>query len=266
MARLLDDAAMFPPGNASAEQALREHLSHRSSAVAPFVGPLLVSVDRWADLLAAHRDAGEPLLDVVQVGAVATPEDLPPAIRLQGVEVAVTAAPLPDAGPGQSLAAELRDDATLHSLLAEVAAAARAGRAVVAKFRTGGTTPEAFPDEATLARLLRAAVGLGAPFKLTAGLHRAVRSTSERGFEQHGFLNVCWAVDVALAGEKSSAVEEVLAEREPEAVAAAVRALTAARRAAVRRAFVSFGCCGVLDPLDDLMRLGLLRLPDRSPS
>lgn len=263
---LLDDAAMFPPGNASPEQALRAHLGYRSSAVAPFVGPLLVPADRWPQLRTAHRDAGEPPLDVVQIGEVAVPDDLPASIRVRAVEVPVPSPPLPDPGAGRSLAAEVRNDAALSALLAEVGASARAGGDVVAKFRTGGTSAEAFPDAATLAGFVTAAVAAGAPFKLTAGLHRAVRSTSEEGFEQHGFLNVCWAVDLALSGEATDAVEEALLERDADAVAGAVRALPPARRAAVRRAFVSFGCCGVLDPLDDLVALGLLRIPGRAAS
>ena len=254
---------MFPPGNASAQQALEAHLGYRSSAVAPYVGPLLVSVDRWTELGAAHAAAGRPKLEVVQIGDVAVPGPLPAGVRLRGVEVPVTSLPLPDPGPALTLAAELTAGAGLKPALAAVATGP--GR-YLAKFRTGGTTRDAFPDEVTLARFLTSAVDAGAPFKLTAGLHGAVRSTAPAtGFEQHGFLNVLWAVDVALSGGDERSVAAVLAERDADVVAGAVLSLSPQRRRAVRRSFVSFGCCGVLDPLRDLHRLGLLRLPD-SPS
>ncbi len=40
--RLFDDAAMFPPGNASAADALAGHLRYRDAWFADMVGPLLV--------------------------------------------------------------------------------------------------------------------------------------------------------------------------------------------------------------------------------
>ncbi len=41
-------------------------------------------------------------------------------------------------------------------------------------------TPDAFPTEGELAAFLRAVAGRGSPFKLTAGLHHAVRTTSRQ--------------------------------------------------------------------------------------
>ena len=42
---------------------------------------------------------------------------------------------------------------------------------------------------------------------------------------------------------------------------AAVGALSDATAARVRRRFRSFGCCGVLDPVRDLVALGLVEEP-----
>ncbi len=41
-AGLLDDAAVFPPGNASVPDAVRLHREHRASWFAPLIGPLVV--------------------------------------------------------------------------------------------------------------------------------------------------------------------------------------------------------------------------------
>ncbi len=55
-AGLVDDAAMFPPGNAPLERALAEHLTYRQSGYAELVGPLLVPAARLAELADAVAD------------------------------------------------------------------------------------------------------------------------------------------------------------------------------------------------------------------
>ncbi len=97
------------------------------------------------------------------------------------------------------------------------------------------------------------------PFKLTAGLHHAVRSTDPvTGFEQHGVLNVLVATRVAQQGGGAAEVAAVLAQRDPATLLAFVGAWDDATCADVRRSFRSFGCCGVTDPIDELVGLGLL--------
>ena len=69
--------------------------------------------------------------------------------------------------------------------------AALADTGLRAKFRTGGTTADAYPDERELADAIHQSLTHDVPFKATAGLHHAVRNTdTATGFEQHGFLNV----------------------------------------------------------------------------
>src|SRR5437764_5232024 len=48
MLGLVDDAAVFPPGNASVPDAVRAHRQHRSSWYADLVGPLLVRSSQTA--------------------------------------------------------------------------------------------------------------------------------------------------------------------------------------------------------------------------
>src|SRR5687768_11428860 len=46
----VDDAAIFPPGNAPLEQAVRDHVAHRTAEYADLVGGFVVSDVKVADL------------------------------------------------------------------------------------------------------------------------------------------------------------------------------------------------------------------------
>ena len=127
------------------------------------------------------------------------------------------------------------------------------------KLRTGGTTVAAFPTETDLARAIRQVTRQRLPFKLTAGLHRAVRHRDPAtGFEHHGFLNVVLATAAALAGSPTSSIASILGIRSPVIVAAAMRRLSPGTARSVRRQFESFGTCSIDEPLGDLVALGLL--------
>jgi hypothetical protein len=71
-------------------------------------------------------------------------------------------------------------------------------------------------------------------------------------------LNVLAAVLAARQGADRAALVEVLAERDAAAVAKEVRSWTRADGKAVRERFLSFGCCGVEEPLAELRELGVL--------
>jgi hypothetical protein len=136
-----------------------------------------------------------------------------------------------------------------------------AGTRAHVKLRTGGTTAAAFPTEAQLATAIAGCLARDLAFKCTAGLHHAVRHTAAgTGFEHHGFLNVLVATAALLDGAGTTDAAHVLAERSPDALAAAARQLDDARIARLRASFRSFGTCSVTEPLDDLRALGLLAL------
>ena len=265
---LVDDAALFPPGNAPMGEALAEHAGHRGAWYADLIGPFLCPASRVDDLVdelpadrqlvvvlvvdvsgdGAHQAlravAADPRLTLVAVEAaqVALGEDTAAVggnlTRLPGVtgylEVPRT---------GFEAALELVGQTGWHA----------------AKYRTGATTAAGFPAEDELAAFIRAVTERGLPFKLTAGLHRAVRHTDPvTGFEHHGVLNVLVATRVGQQGGSPVEVTSVLTERDSAVLVEFVREWDAAGCADVRTALRSIGCCGVTDPIHELADLGLV--------
>lgn len=259
VAGLVDDAAMFPPGNAHPTTAISQHRQHRAAWYAPVVGPLLVHVQRWPEFttaFSADESSGDNHpLSLVLLGTTSVPVDCPTAITVIGFETPATDDAIPTAPEGAGLAVEIT--AAQLDLLPAIGA-----RGSVGKFRTGGTTSQAFPDEAALARVVRASATARVPMKYTAGLHHAIRFTDPAtGFEHHGFGNLLLATAAAQQGFSADAIAAVLAERRPAIVADRLAELSEDEIAATRTAFTSFGCCGVGDPVRDLVQLGLLTAP-----
>lgn len=290
---LVDDAAIFPPGEAPLPEAVCAHREHRQAPYADLVGPFVVSDTRLPELLEQVRPrAGEdpagplPTSVVVTGGAGA----IEPAVRwatgpglldLRSIEFAlrdeadlahnarrvVTAV-------DQLVASGLLDDETVlyvepprvhdqpptHSWLAALDELAAMDHRL--KFRTGGVTADAFPSAAELATYLDAALDRELSFKCTAGLHHAVRHRVGEGFErpvdQHGFLNVLLATRATLDGSATDEVAALLEEQDPDAVAGAVHETGADALDSARRWFTSFGSCSVREPLEDLTTLDLL--------
>src|SRR5829696_2897131 len=137
-------------------------------------------------------------------------------------------------------------------------------RSVTAKFRTGPTPTWAWPDESVLAGFLDAVVLHGLPFKLTGGLHHAVRGT-HGGEPMHGLLNVLIATHEALHGAEARELAGLLARQETEVLVTAVSAIHTDDAERVRRSFRAYGCCGVLDPLTELEALGLIPTKELHP-
>ena len=254
--RFFDDAAIFPPGNAAMEDAVRAHVAVQGSPLGRHVGPFVCSAPRLPALGDAVVKSGVESLDLALVtpagqaqAAISAAHD-DPRLRLRAVEVSGTHAgdSLPTVPEGAQLFVE-RSVKPPFDL--------PPGGAL--KLRTGGETADAFPDDTRLAAALASAVREDLRFKLTAGLHSAVRHTdTTTSFEHHGFLNVVLAVHAALTG--SDDLTPILAERDPAVVAAAITELDEGARGRVRSHFLSFGTCSFLEPIDDLRRLGLVSL------
>jgi hypothetical protein len=278
--RLIDDAAMFPPGDAPLERAVSEHLGHRAAWYGGLVGPLLVrtaDVAELAGVVAAQGLRGALAVGVIAPGGVAEARAALATARARPeLEVVAIELPLASAGDLSADWTELgaggrrvwwevaagESDALGDSVRGQLDRLARAVPPAAlggAKLRTGGVTPEAFPDEALVARFLRHAIDVDLTFKLTAGLHHAVRRTDpDTGLEQHGVLNVLCAIKAALNGAEEPGLEEVLAQRDPADLVDRAHGMSAADASVIRAFWSSFGCCGVTDPIDDLVALGLV--------
>ncbi|MFF5082315.1 hypothetical protein ACFY36_35155 [Actinoplanes sp. NPDC000266] len=267
-AGLVDDASLMPPSPVSVTDAVAKHAEHRDGWFAGLLGPLLVP----ASLIGADLRAGK--LPVALVGDVpfsAVPVAVEKLRAAGAVVLHLEAAvarrgedPQPGltklralAGEDQNLEvyAEIPLSWGLLAALDAVAEARAAGLRIAPKFRVGGLAAELFPTPVELAAVLCACRDRRLPFRLAAGLRHAIRHTDpETGFTHHGFLNVLTASITADRGAEVAEVAEVLAATHPVPLVEACRA----QRDGPRPLFTGFGVANVVEPLTELVRLGLI--------
>ncbi len=270
---LVDDAAIFPPGDVPLPEAVAAYAARRDAWYADLVGPLVV---RDTDLPEVPTDIPVSVVLTGGAGAVAGVASLAArrGHRLVGLEAAVrdlddlagnvrritTAV---DAARDEGGLADTRIHVELPQTdpttdwLAAADAVAEAEHAL--KFRTGGVEAQAFPTAATVAAWIDAALDRETSFKCTAGLHHAVRHRDhETGFEHLGFLNVLLATRVAFDGGSVQEVAQVLDDHYANDLVAMARQSDVP---AARRWFTSYGSCSVTEPVEDLVGLGLLEQP-----
>ena len=287
LARLVDDASIFPPGNVPLPEAVAEHREHAAAPYADLVGPFVVSDLRLPDLLDEVSDDVEPLpvSVVVSGGAGALEGAVRWATRSGALDLRSLEITLRDDATGAIVhnarriltavdqlvaAGELDDETPVYvepprlyggpptpgwlGALDEIASADHR-----LKFRTGGADAEAFPAAHELAASIDAALEREVAFKCTAGLHNALRHRDqETGFEHHGFLNVLLATRAALDGASVDDTAAVLETAAAADMLDRVHATGVDALARARRWFTSFGSCSVLEPLEDLIDLALL--------
>lgn len=279
--RLVDDAAMFPPGLAGPAEAVARHVQYRTGAadqppyVPAVVGPLVVPDTALAAVDRAVAAIGAGPIEVSVVSSTGAGGLVALAGRELGdlsvVAVEVALRDLDDlAGNAERVAQAARALPEPVRVFVELpyargwehAAEVVEAAGLLGKIRTGGTEPEHHPSAVQLAEQLSVLVETDLSFKATAGLHHAVRHVghNDRGtrLEQHGLLNLMVAVHALADGSDRAEVETILDEDHRDRLAERVGSWTNDDAARVRRRFVGFGCCGVLDPIGDLVTLGLL--------
>lgn len=275
--RLLDDAAVFPPGNAPLREAMERHRAWRTGAHADLVGRFLLPAggaprfreiaatlppQRWEVGVVARGDSLAESASAAAQAARALRED---AVRVTAVELALPPAagerelaalePLGDAAPDAAVLLELPRGVEALDLV--VAARPIVRMPVGAKLRCGGVAADAFPSVAEVAEWIAGCVERDLPFKATAGLHQPLRhADAALGVVQHGFLNL-WAA-TALARRGAGAAELVPCL---EATAADALGVGADELRAARLQFTGFGTCSIQEPLDGLAALGWLPIP-----
>ncbi|GIJ75598.1 hypothetical protein SAMN05443287_114122 [Micromonospora phaseoli] len=274
VAGLVDDAAVFPPGSASLPDAVAAHRRHRAAWYADLVGPLLLPASAvTAGELSGLVDPAEGLAIglIGDTGLGRLPfalSFLPPlGVRARQIEAPVARrgedpqpglaelVKLTERLDGVSVYAEIPLTFGLMGALDALADARAGGLPVAAKFRTGGLAVELFPTPAELAAVICACRDRDLPFKLTAGLHHAVRQVDpETGFTHHGFGNVLAATLAAADGAAVDTVAELLTVRDERPLVQC----TDGRHDSARPLWVGFGSCSITEPLTDLIRLGLV--------
>ena len=270
---LVDDAAMFPPGELPLADAVAAHREHRQAPYADLVGPFVCTDENLMKVAAEAARTPEPLeVSVVITGGAGGIE---PAVRygdrsanlvVKAIEVRLRSEDdlsrnalrvvraCDDCLDEENAFVEIGLDGAWERALDVVADAGYA-----AKLRTGGLDPSLFPTADQVAAFITACLDREVAFKCTAGLHNAVRHTGvDTGFEHHGFLNVLLATRASLDGSSQDEVAALLENRDSEALAAKASELSEDQAVSTRRWFTSFGSCSIDEPHHDLTALGLL--------
>lgn len=260
----LDDAAVFPPGLAPLEVAVRDHIRRAADEVTDaFIGPLILPLDKVAE--AATLAARKPLelSVVVPTGGLTDVDKLleelaPTATTIKALEVKVgedAAAGITEVAEFTATHPELEVFVELpYAEVTEENLAALEAAGLALKFRTGGVKQELFPTPGQVIDVLGRAVDVGLPFKLTAGLHRAMRYTDEQtGFRHFGFANIAAATAALRGGSSANQALNVLDSDDSDIVAEALGGETR-----WRESFTSFGTCSVSEPVETLAQIGLV--------
>ncbi|WP_416673756.1 hypothetical protein [Egbenema bharatensis] len=292
LSSIVDYAGLFPPAQLSLPEAMKIYDRAQTSPHSWMLDRFVLPASRLAELVnfladSQAKDSTQPLsLSVILSKNWATElEQLRPftagshlkktskPIALSTLEVA----PLPPAEI-QEVCSQLPDqvtsffeipfDAELDPYL-QVLQQTNAA----AKLRTGGVTPEAFPNSTQLCGRILALAEAKIPFKATAGLHHPLRSkhhltdqADSASTTMHGFLNV--AILSAFAHQQTLTHDEGIAILESTSIASFQftdteihwrdRALSLDEVIHSRQFFRSFGSCSFQEPIDDLHSLNLL--------
>jgi hypothetical protein len=273
LARLVDDAALFPPSGTNLVDVVARHLAARREPYAGVIGFLLCPISRLSALVTALRKAppAHPvaLSLVANTGlgglpkAISTALDNGNLLDLRMIEV-----PAPsdvDSNWLVQLTEFVPDDVVRvveprrgrPEWLDGVRRVAEAG--CWPKLRCGGKSAESFPSIDEVADFLAIATGTGQPFKATAGLDHAVRHYDDcTGLTHHGLLNMLVGTARTVSG---GSVHEALRCTDATALAAEAGALSEDRSRVVRDVFACYGSMSLTGPVSDLIRLGLLPNP-----
>lgn len=274
VARLVDDAALFPPAVAGMRDAVQLHLAARNEPYAGVAGFFLCPTSRLGELVGELRKQSpeQPLALslVADTGLGGLPKAISTALdNVKLVDVRMIEVPAPsdvDANWLVQLTEFVPDDVVRvveprrgrPDWLAGVRRVAEAG--CWPKLRCGGKATESFPSVEEVAEFLAIVTETGRPFKATAGLHHSVRHHDETtGLTHHGLLNMLVATARAIS---DGAVHDALRSTDATALAAEAGALSDADARRVREVFACYGSASLVEPVADLIRLGLLPHPD----
>jgi len=277
LAGLIDYAGLYPPASLDMPTAWRNYLSYAQGKHAPALGRFVVDMTRLEELREAAGDSMRSSRLSVITGPAADwdrlrfllsdgfPIDMVEMKTDEPAEIERIAKCIPN---GIKTYFEVPFHAHSGDALEAIS---RAGAR--AKVRMGGVVAEAFPSFEAIVEMMRALAERRIPFKATAGLHHAIRSSHPFTYRadsptgmMHGFVNlVCAAALIYFDGVTDEAVR-LLEERDPGAWSVDSESLawrgfywSADQLRAVRENFLmSFGSCSFAEPIHDLEALGWL--------
>lgn len=264
-AGLVDDASVLPPSMTGVPDALASFREREQTWFADLLGSFLVPAslvdfDRpWSGLsVSVVNDASIGALPAAVSklrAAGATVRQVEAAVARRGEDPLPGLAALASLGLDLEVYAEIPLSWGLLAALDVIADARRTGVRIAPKFRVGGLAAELFPTPVELAAVICACRDRELPFRLATGMRHALRHTDpETGFTHHGFLNVLVASVVAVEGGEVAEVAESLAATHPVPLVEPARA----HRNGPRPLWAGFGISNVLEPLTELVRLGLV--------
>jgi hypothetical protein len=289
----LDYAGLFPPAALGMEEAVDNYARYRGGEFAWILGRFILPVSRleefetalgrfrpetqkgeiWRLSVLGTNDSEADLKQILEFnrrnsGGIGSRVAVADTIELKaGNEEAIRRADRVFSGHLQTYfeIAISRDTPHLLRAISE-----QNGRA---KVRTGGLAQDLFPAPEQLANFIFLCAGAAVPFKATAGLHHAIRSTHPLTYEKagplgimHGFLNLLFAAALAHAGADEENVRTVLSQEDPKtfhfddgSVRWSKWTLDNRQLRHMReRFFQSFGACSFLEPTAEMREMKLL--------
>ncbi|WP_281356617.1 hypothetical protein [Amycolatopsis anabasis] len=269
-ARLVDDSALFPPGDATMPEALRAHFETRGGDHSGVLGVFLCQASRLPELITElikmKPKEPLPLSLIIDTGLGGVPKAIS-IVESRDELLALRMVEMPAPSDVDEVWLERVSEFVPEDVVRVVEPRRGVGwldgvRKVIEhgswpKIRCGGLSSENFPSVDEVADFLAVVSGFsGASFKATNSLHRAVRHTDpESGFTHHGFLNLLVAVARCLSGRD---VREALESTDGEALAQEARELGEPAAKAVRSLFASYAVATFSEPVKDLEELRLL--------
>jgi hypothetical protein len=287
LAEIVDYAGLFPPAQLSMPEAVANYAGYQKSGYEWMLGRFVASAARLDEFVESAKDFFSRDKKLWKLSALAS-EDIYGTVReiedfnrdyaafavCDALEIkANTGAQIEQINetvpPELTTYFEIPVDENLGDAVATLAICGRR-----AKIRTGGITPDAFPNARQIARFVRTCIAANVPFKATAGLHHPLRCTKPLTYEEdaersamHGFLNVFLATAFLRQGGKPKLINELLEDERAENFQFEDDGVlwrqehfvsTAQLKNLREKSIVSFGSCSFEEPITDLRKIGIL--------
>src|SRR5688500_6128684 len=288
LSEIVDYAGLFPPSQLSMPEAVINYATYRNSNYNWMLGRFVIPVARLGEFLENAEDfismdvgrnwhlsvlSGEDLYETIRqiedFNAANAPRLICDTLEVRAStesKIENTSNALPS---NVKAYFEIPNDERLPDLIAALAINGQR-----AKIRTGGVTPEEFPQVKAIIRFIRTCLAANVPFKATAGLHHPLRcfkpltyaANAPEGM-MNGFLNLFLATAFARYGFKPALLEEILEDEFEESYDFDETGVTwrgehflnNSQLARTREQnIISFGSCSFEEPIADLQEIGLL--------